>query len=81
MTQGKTKTQVTVHLTDQEVKLPMLPFTSKEERKIIVKHHSAVLKKTESDLVIWLYNHVYGVNVFRKFSALLPNVFETMAEK
>ena len=50
----------------QGVKLPMLPFTSREEKKLFTKYYSAITKKTESDLAIWWCSHVNGVNIFPK---------------
>ena len=50
----------------QGVKLPMLPFTSREETKLFTKYYSVISKETESDLAIWWCNHVNGVNIFPK---------------
>ena len=50
----------------QGVKLPMLPFTSREEKKLFTKFYSTISKKTESELAIWWRDHVDGVNIFPK---------------
>ena len=44
----------------------MLPFTSREEKKLFTKYYSTISKMTESDLAVWWCNHVNGFNIFPK---------------
>ncbi|KAL7524924.1 hypothetical protein ACHAXR_000781, partial [Thalassiosira sp. AJA248-18] len=50
----------------QGVKLPFLPFTKLEEKKLYSRHYSIISKKTEHEASIWWCNHVDGVNIFPK---------------